>query len=324
MMTAPDVAQEQEPIMDQESRIGASPARSDTPQRGSADSPIVLVPLDGSVHATAALPVARVLAALKHATLHIVYVAEEPLPAQGLLQTLNLTPEQRRGTVVDQIVGPPAASIVRMANEQRSVLIVMCTHTDMTKPHDALGHVAEDVLRAAPCPVVLVRPERGLLPWTLHRILLPHDGTPTAAAAVSPAMDLVHQSGAALDVLHIVVPAASRPPEPGTLTMSRYADQPHYELPFWEGEFLDRMRAICPIPPSAHTRLFVRVGTPGEVITRFARDHASDLIILAWSGSIDAERARTFKEVIHRSPCPTIVLRTDLPAPHEIISKHSV
>ncbi len=323
MMTASDAAQEQEPTMDQESRIGATPARSDTPQRGSADLPIVLVPLDGSVHATAALPVARGLAALKHATLHIVFVAEETTPARDLRQALKLTPEQQRGAVIDQIVGTPAASIVRMANEQQSVLIVMCTHTDMAKPHDALGHIAEEVLRAAPCPVVLVGPERGSAPWALHRILLPHDGTPTAAAAIRPAMDLVHQSGAALDVLHIVGSKTAHPSEPGTLTMSRYADQPQYEWPLWEQEFLDRLRAICPIPSSAHTRLFVRDGMPEDVITRFARDHASDLIILAWGGSSDAARARIFKEVIHHSPCPTIVLRADAPAPQATISEHS-
>ena len=318
MMTTLDAAQQEEPTMHQESRRDTSPARSDTPQRGSADPPIVLVPLDGSVHATAALPVARALAALKHAIVHVVNVAEEPLSTHDLR---NLTAEQRRGTVVDQITGTPAASIVRMANEQRSVLIVMCTHTDMTKPRDAVGHVAEAVLRTAPCPVVFVGPERGAQPWTLHHILLPHDGTPTAAAAVGPAMDLVHQSGAALDVLHIVGPEAVRPSEPGTFTMSPYADQPQYEWPLWKREFLDRMRALCPIPPSAHIRLFVRSGTPGKVITRFATDHASDLIILAWGGSLDATRARTFKDVIHHSPCPTIVLRTDVPVRQETISK---
>ena len=44
-----------------------------------------------------------------------------------------------------------------------------------------LGRTAMKVLQNAPCPVVLVPPERGATPWHLHHILVPHDGTPAPA-----------------------------------------------------------------------------------------------------------------------------------------------
>lgn len=54
----------------------------------------VLVPLDGSTHAMAALPVARVLAELEGASLRILHVGEPLLPPRDLLDTLGLMPER--------------------------------------------------------------------------------------------------------------------------------------------------------------------------------------------------------------------------------------
>ena len=58
----------------------------------------VLVPLDGSRHATAALPVARVLAELEGASLRILHVGQPFLAPRDLLDTLRLTPEDVRGS----------------------------------------------------------------------------------------------------------------------------------------------------------------------------------------------------------------------------------
>ena len=267
----------------------------------------VLVPLDGSPHATVALPVARALAELETASLRVLHVGEPLVPPRELLASLGLTPEQVRGLVVDQAMGPPAASILRLAREWHSVLIVLCTHTGPAEPRGALGRVAEQVLRDAPCPVVLVRPARGLRPWAARRIVLPHDGTPTTAGALGPTVGLAERSGADVDVLHVPTPDA--PTEPGTFTAPQYLDQPQHEWPDWAREFLERARGLCACPPSVKTRLFLRRGAPGAEILRFAQEREEDLIVLAWRGHLEPERARVIRQVLREAPCPVLVLR---------------
>jgi universal stress protein A len=58
-------------------------------------------------------------------------------------------------TVVGQ--GAPAAEILRIAAEQQASLIVIATHGRTGLERLALGSVAERVIRAAPCPVLVVR-----------------------------------------------------------------------------------------------------------------------------------------------------------------------
>ncbi len=273
--------------------------------------PTILVPLDGSSRATVALPVARAFAELEGATLHIVHIGEATVPPSAVLEKLGLTPEQLRGCVLDQATGPPAARIVRLAGERGNVLIVLSTHTATDKPRGALGRVAEEVLCKAPCPVVLVQPERGVEPWLLRKILLPHDGTPTTAAAVSPAADLAIQAGAELLVLHVAEPGARRPTEPGTLVTPRYVDQPQHEWSSWAREFLERLAALGPCPAAVRLRLLLGTGEPGVEIVRAAEEHDCDLIVLGWHGQLAAEHASTLKTVIREAGFPLFALRVE-------------
>lgn len=272
---------------------------------------IIIVPLDGTPHAAVALPVAKTLAELERAVLHVIHIREPILPPREVLQVLKLTPDQLRGTVVDQATGSPAASIVRLARERHSLLIVMCTHTGMEKPRGKLGSVAEGVLREAPCPVVLVHPERGLFPWSLRRILLPHDGTPATAIAIGPAADLARLSGAELEVLHVAAPGARKPIEVGTFAAPRYLDQPQHEWPAWSREFLHRLSVLGHPPPEVKLRLFLATGEPGSAIVHFAAEHNTDLVVLGWHGKWEPERAATLKGVIKESPCPVLIVRVE-------------
>lgn len=273
--------------------------------------PSGIVPLDGSAHALAALPVARVIADLQGATLRIVHVAEPAMPPQVLLDRLGLTTDQFRGSVLEQASGPPAARIVGVAGQRQRTMIVMCVHTGMGKTGGDLGSVAEAVLRGAPCPVVLVRPERGLEPWALRTMLLPHDGTPTTAAANHSTFQLAEQAGAELIVLHIAAGQDRPPVEPGTFGASRYMDQPQHEWSAWTDEFLERLCCLGDAPATIRIRLLVAHGEPDIEIVRVAREHASDLIVLAWRGRFEAQRAATLKAVIRDAPCPVLVLRAE-------------
>lgn len=58
---------------------------------------------------------------------------------------------------VEVAVGPPADTIVRVAQERGADLIVMSTHGRTGLQHVFLGSVAEKVVRLAPCPVMTVK-----------------------------------------------------------------------------------------------------------------------------------------------------------------------
>jgi nucleotide-binding universal stress UspA family protein len=271
----------------------------------------VLVPLDGSAHATAAVPVARRLAELFDATLAVLHVSDEALASAALVERMKLSSQDVRGLVVDQRSGAAAVSIVQAASERHAALIVMCPQTRTDARPRVFGSVAEAVLRAALCPVVLVPPTRGHRDWALKQLLLPHDGTPTSAATIGPATQLASIAAAKLVVLHVATAGTERPTEPGTLVSPRYVDQPQHEWPAWAQEFLDRLRAIGRARDGVDIRLALAQGEAGSAIVDFARQNAIDLIVLGWRGALEPDRARTMRRVIREAICPVIVFRVE-------------
>ena len=269
----------------------------------------VLVPLDGSIHATAAMPVARGFAELLHATVAVLHVTDDALAGTALVERMKLSCEDARGLVVERRPGAAAAVIINEAAERHAAMIVMCPQIRTDLKSRALGSVAAAVLRDAPCPVVLVPPARGRKVWALRRLLVPHDGTPTSAATIGPATDFASMAAAELVVLHVATPDVKRPTEPGTLVTPRYVDQPQHEWPAWAQEFLDRLRAVGGARDEVEIRLAVAQGEAGEAIVDFARQ--SDLIVLGWRGVLEPDHARTMRRVIRDTNCPVIVFRLD-------------
>ena len=267
----------------------------------------VLVPLDGSIEATAAIPVARGFAELLHATVAVLHVSDDAFAPAALVERMKL--KDVHGLVVERRPGAAAAVIAQEAAERVAAMIVMCPQIRTDLRSRALGSVAEAVLRTARCPIVLVPSARGHKHWALRRVLVPHDGTPTSAAAMGPASDFASMAAAELVVLHVATPRIERPTEPGTLVSPRYVDQPHHEWPAWEREFLDRLRAVGGAKDGIEMRLAVAQGDPGPAIVDFARN--SDLIVLGWRGALEPDRARTMRCVIRDTMCPVIVFRLD-------------
>src|SRR5688572_11428911 len=111
-------------------RVGAPGAGAEITHRGPPMiAPTIVVPLDASEHALVALPVAKRLAELEAATLHLVHVAPEASPPLDVLERLGLNSTGLRGSVLDMKAGEPSAGIVQAASELHATLIVMCTHT---------------------------------------------------------------------------------------------------------------------------------------------------------------------------------------------------
>lgn len=143
----------------------------------------ILVPLDGSDVAEAALPHARELARLCGAKLLLLRVVAPPsaitspyIPHQMQLNKTELTErrEEAERYVEAQVAelmdeGPlhvesqvvldyhPAHAILQVAGETRADLIVLGTHARGTLGRLVMGSVADKVVRAADTPVVVCR-----------------------------------------------------------------------------------------------------------------------------------------------------------------------
>jgi nucleotide-binding universal stress UspA family protein len=268
----------------------------------------VLVPVDGSVESLAALPVARGLAHVLGASVTLIHVCDAGLSSDELLDRIQLSSSEIQGTIIEQSTGAPAAAIVQMAAARAAACIVMCSPM---RPDDfyPLWTVPGDVLQMASCPVVFVPPSRGRRSWTLRRFALPHDGTPTSAAAIAPAADLAERAGAELIVIHVAMANSRRPVEPGTLTAPRYVDQLHHEWPMWAEEFLGRVRSAGHPVAIKNLRFVVEQGDISAAVLEFARSNACDLIALAWRGRLEPERAQTIRRVLRAASCPVIIFR---------------
>ena len=58
------------------------------------------------------------------------------------------------------LVGRPSEELVKLAEEKGADLIVMGTHGRAGFDRLLFGSVAHEVVRAAPCPVMTIRPEK--------------------------------------------------------------------------------------------------------------------------------------------------------------------
>jgi nucleotide-binding universal stress UspA family protein len=270
----------------------------------------VIVPLDGSEQALSALPVAKAFADHLRATLQIVHVAERDLPPLELITRLGLEPEDVRGNAIHPRHGDPVEAILETAREIPCRLIVLSTATDSADTK-ALGSTAEGVLRHSSDPLVLVPPRRGVQPFSLDRILLPHDGTPTTSEAIRHAAELAGPAGSELTVLHVAAPGTS-PPERGSLTPPFYSDQGQHEWPAWTEEFIERITSIVPLE-THRLRMVLGHGEPAAEIVDHTAAHPIDLIVLAWRGDWDSAHAGVLKQVIASSRCPTLVVRAESP-----------
>ncbi len=267
----------------------------------------VLVPLDGTTDAKVALPIAAVLAKLENCALHLAYIGKRAPAPSETATAMGLTREELRGLVIDPLLGDPAENIIQLSQEL-SALVVMSAYTGCDLPKEKLGCLAESVLCKAPHGIVLVSPDRGYRPWEIQRILVPHDGTPAMTGAIDPAMEIAYRSGAEVYALHVAFRNGTRPAQPGTITAPRYVDQPQHEWPSWSNEFVGRLIRRWQPCRTVGLKLFVAAGQPGSEILHFAREHDADLIVVAWHGEWQPERAGTLKAIIRNSGCPVFIV----------------
>jgi nucleotide-binding universal stress UspA family protein len=134
----------------------------------------ILVPLDGSEAAEAALPFALDLAKTSQGRLLVLRVTDvpfdrDPAPVESVLARIREAEAYLRGISERLSIGggqlttslwqgSPAAAIVRAVPYYQIDVIVMTTHGRSGREKEMFDSVAEAVLRGVTVPVLLIRP----------------------------------------------------------------------------------------------------------------------------------------------------------------------
>ena len=133
----------------------------------------IMVPVDFSDASKKALSYAVSLAGDYHAAILMIHVVEDRLADPPILakarRALKSLAEQavQGGAPVRTLlkVGEFIDEIVREATNERIDLLLISTHSRADTPASGLGSAAEQVVRKAPCPVLVVREtEHDFLP----------------------------------------------------------------------------------------------------------------------------------------------------------------
>lgn len=190
----------------------------------------ILIPLDGSRFAAAALPLASRLAHLSKARLHLL-LAHQPAPVVvGMGDLLPPPPEldedrreQEReylsrtaaalrradGASVSfhETLGAPGPEICEEASRLDADLVVMATHGRGTFKRIWLGSVADYVVRHLATPILLVPPgppDRPARDADIQHIMVALDLSKDSEAILEPVTVVARLTGAQLTLLHIV------------------------------------------------------------------------------------------------------------------------
>lgn len=128
----------------------------------------ILIPLDGSALAEAALPLAQQLSREWSAALHLVRVASYPSTLAGMAHTAEAIVQEAQaylhstasrmapGVQISVHTGPVVATLLQLAQEADITDIVMASHGRTGLRRAVFGSVADELIHKLVCPVVVV------------------------------------------------------------------------------------------------------------------------------------------------------------------------
>jgi nucleotide-binding universal stress UspA family protein len=283
----------------------------------------VLVPTDGSAAANAVLPTARTLARLSGAEIALVRV----LPARrgggwsAISEQARDDLERTRTelTAPDLPVscyiryGDTAKQIVETARDLQSGLIAMTVIGLSGVDRVIAGSVSDEVLRTSNAPVLLSRWGTRAIRH-LRRILVPTDGSPGAALALSAALPLARSSGATLTLLRVVEHVRD-----STYHVAQSAEFGAEHSVGHDYEEANRVRAEDDLRHLASQLVdsgyavtgIACVGKPPASIVERADELKSDLIVMSTHARTGAARGilgSVADAVVHQANCPVLLV----------------
>ncbi len=301
----------------------------------------ILVPLDGSRLAAAALPYAAALAHATDARISLLTILGPAPERVGLPSAASqeaderhvtesaaymesvATPLRVRGLAVTTVVrhGNPADTILADAEDEDCSLIVMSTHGRTGFERARAGSVAQHVLRHAIIPTLVVPPGNDAATGedaAITGITVPLDGSALAEAALPIATRIATALSAPLTLLRVI-------PNPAYLASAGWdAGYSGYYYPETEEMMHDEERAVEEYLQAIATRLReagreVKTHWQRSMTNRAEESIAADLAKRPSGIAVMASHGRggvlrwalgsTAEGVLDHAPCPILIVR---------------
>jgi nucleotide-binding universal stress UspA family protein len=260
----------------------------------------IVVPLDGSAFGEHALPFALSLARRAGAQLHLAHVHVPPAPILADANDAELRTSERM--YLDGLVqrvearwdvpittmlldGPVAPTLHVYAIACQADLVVMTTHGRGALSRFWLGSIADTVIRQAPVPVLLIRPQEQPLDIVhepaVKRILIPLDGSALAEQMLTHATALGRLVQAEYMLLQAIEPiyVGYRTELYGVGVNALGMERLRIEAQEYLDRFAAQLRA-----DGLRVQTATVIDLAGSAILNSAEEHAVDLIALATHG----------------------------------------
>jgi len=292
----------------------------------------ILVALDGSKVAEQALPAAAGLAEKSGAEIVLLtaiapaerwadaqtpgWEEEEQALARGYLDSVA-RPFRDNGAAVRVRVlwGRAGEMICEAADEENADLIVMTTHGRSGIRRMLLGSVADNVLRTARRPLLLIAAQQAAPPVLhLRRVLVPLDGSRLAETTLPFVLRLLKGTQASILLERVVVP-------PSLLYSEQYMPSNLPMLGDMEAEAQDYLETTQLHLETNGLSVVsnVETGFPAETIVDAAQRFQADLIALTTHGRTGPARTilgSVADSIVRGAGRPCLIIPARVVAPH--------
>jgi nucleotide-binding universal stress UspA family protein len=285
----------------------------------------ILLPVDFSPRAQAAVRYATALAGRFHSSLTVldvlvpVNVALEVAGGGGgtlveevLARQRNDAERKLQAFLADELrdfevrrvlaEGDPALTIVDYARSNKVDLIVTSTRGCGVFRRFLLGSVAAKVLHDAPCPVLTTQHTDEIqldFNWDIREILCAVNPGSGDESAVHWAHQLASAFGARLSIIH-AMPSLTLSPE--TYYLESYMGK------VLAGDVRERIVKMLSAADAMDATIYIQHGSAANVVRAAAEDHRADLVVIgraAGNGNRGRLRADSYA-IIRESPCPVV------------------
>lgn len=211
-------------------------------------------------------------------------------------------------------VGTPFREVTNEVEQEGYDLLVVATHGFSGFRRFVVGSVAESIVRRAKCPVLTVHSSGIAVDFSLRRILVPTDLSPSGDAAVAEADTIAAQFGATIELFFVDTPPVYGP---GPSPMFGLPVTPA-EVDSLRGSFENHLNSLAKSLTTKGFTIRVEEAThPSEAIAARAKEGGFDAIFMgshgrrglqAWVVGSVAERVVRIAEV------PVLVLKNRQPS----------
>ena len=200
--------------------------------------------------------------------------------------------------------------ILEVVRDNHADLMVLGSKGTVLSGRPRFGTIAEQLVRASPCPVLTVVPEarwQELEDGHQRLLVVPTNFSAASQAAFLYALAFAKSVGGSLLLVHAVDYSFAAEPIAEELAELRSKDI---------HTLLESARAA-----NVKAESLVRTGDASELVLQIARERQADCIVMGVRGGDQVDGTRLLGRVqglMHRSPCPLISIY--LPGSHRIVS----